>query len=73
MTKARKRDKATEAPAKEVPAKDGELFVTYIGEQAAVSYIGASFTRGVPVAVADASPYLNRAYFEVSRGNVHAR
>lgn len=64
---------ARKQKGQEVPAKDGPIFVTYIGELAAVSYIGVGFTRGVPVAVADASVYLNRTYFEVSRGDVHPR
>lgn len=51
----------------EAPAKDGALFVTYTGEQTAVVYLGKTFVRGVPVPVEDASVYLGRSYFEVSR------
>ncbi len=59
--------------AQEVPVTDGAIYVTYTGELPGVSYMGASFTRGVPVLVEDASAYLNRTYFEVSRGDIRTR
>lgn len=64
---------ARKQKAQEAPATEGDFFVTYTGDQAAVLYMGRTFVRGVPVAVdeAELSRY-RRPYFEVSRGDVHA-
>jgi hypothetical protein len=60
---------ARKQKGQEAPAKDGAIFVTYVGELSAVVYRGATFLRGVPVPVEDASVFLNRPSFEVSRAN----
>lgn len=63
---------ARKRKAQDAPATDGPYFVTYVGPHAAVHYMGTSFTRGEPVAVAkgDVKRYASRSYFEVSRGDV---
>jgi hypothetical protein len=60
---------ARKQKGQEAPAKDGAIFVTYVGELPAVVYLGRTFLRGVPVPVEDASAYLGRSYFEVSRAD----
>ena len=65
---------ARKTKAQDAPAKDGPYFVTYVGPQGAVSYMGQSFRAGVPVEVAesDVPVYACRSFFEVSRGDVLA-
>lgn len=63
---------ARKRKAQDAPAKDGTPFVTYVGPQDAVSYMGVSFARGKPVAVSvdDLPRYASRSFFEVTRGDV---
>lgn len=60
--------------AQEAPAKDGPIFVTYVGPQGAVSYMGRGFAKDVPVEVtADELPmFASRSFFKVTHGNAHA-
>lgn len=60
---------ARKQKGQDAPAKDGALFVTYVGDLVAVDYLGRTFLRGVPQPVGDVSAFLNRPFFEVSRGD----
>lgn len=63
---------ARKQKVQEEPAKDGPIFVTYIGPLNAVLFEGQCFARDKPVQVASADPYAKRSFFKVSNGDLHA-
>lgn len=63
---------ARKRKAQDESAKDGPIFVTYVGPLDAVQYVGVCFARDKPVRVASADPYVKRSFFKVTHGDLHA-